>query len=187
MIEKAREENPDSRIQFNISTAEEITFNEQFDIIFCNSVMQWFKDIEIAFARFHKALKPGGKLGIQAPAKKNYCPNFRKGIKSIFSRFRNPWFFYETEDEYQEKLKQHGFNPVICRIDKIETKHKSDEVFDIFNSGAAADYLNQDFYDIKIDDNYINDFRDIINKNMDELNSRVIREVTHKLEFGTKN
>ncbi len=171
MIEKAKEENTGSRIKFEISAAENLNFSEEFDIIFSNSAMQWFKNITIALTNFNRALKKDGKLGIQAPAKINYCSNFIEGIervchdertKKIFSKFHSPWLFYDTEEEYKVKLEQCGFLPEICRIEKIETKHKPDEAYKIFSSGAAAGYLNQEFYDVEINENYLNDFNAII-------------------------
>jgi len=80
MIEEARKNASD--VEFIVKAAEEIDFKEEFDVIFCNSAFQWFNPHK-ALERCFKALKPGGRIGVQAPAKKNYCPNFIKAIKEV--------------------------------------------------------------------------------------------------------
>jgi trans-aconitate methyltransferase len=177
MIKSASRENSETGIRFRVLPAEEISCSQEFDIIFCNSAMQWFTDIDRVFSNFHTALKPGGKIGIQAPAREEYCPNFLKGIERVrldkrtagaFSTFRNPWLFYNNEDEYRQKLEQHGFEPDICRIDRIETKHTPEEVFRIFSSGAAAGYLNREYYGTKLSPRYINSFNGIMKDEFDK-------------------
>jgi len=71
-------------------------------------------------------------------------------------------FFLETSNEYRELFEKCGFKVVLSKIEKVMTKHTHEEVFNIFSSGAAAGYLNQDFYDIKISGDYINAFKKIV-------------------------
>jgi len=74
MIEKAKKFNG---IEFIVKAAEELDFENEFDVIFCNSSFQWF-DPHKSLEKCYRALKHGGRIGIQAPVKKNYCPNFHK-------------------------------------------------------------------------------------------------------------
>ncbi|GAB5046755.1 hypothetical protein [Thermodesulfovibrio sp. TK110] len=59
-------------------------------------------------------------------------------------------------------FEQVGFSVPFSKIEEIKTLHTPEEVFKIFESGAAAGYLNQDFYDIPIDKEYIENFKRII-------------------------
>lgn len=51
---------------------------------------------------------------------------------------------------------------VFTKIENMRTKNTPEEVFDIFSSGAIAGYLNQDYYDIEIDEDYIVTFKEIV-------------------------
>ena len=79
-----------------------------------------------------------------------------------FARFRNPWCFLETADAYASLFQGAGFTVVFSRIDLVKTPHPPEEVLKIFESGAAAGYLNQDFYDAPIDGGYVENARRII-------------------------
>ncbi len=171
MIRQAVAGNSCSNIRFEIGDAEKIHFNEEFDIIFCNSAMQWFRNIQRVFDNFYTTLKPGGRVGIQAPATTNYCPAFIAGTEQIrndpvtgevFNSFSIPWFFCDSPEEYRQIVEKAGFKAVVCRIDEVRSKHSTDEAFTIFSSGASAGYLNQDYYTMKIDNAYITRFESIM-------------------------
>lgn len=176
MIEKAKEKNKALEIIFQIASSEKLNYNNNFNVIFCNSVFQWFKTPEESIQGFYKALAKGGRVGIQAPATKAYCPNFVNTLDSvrqdsrtaeIFANFKNPWFFLETAEEYSDIFNKLGFKVVFSTIDKIVTKYTPEEVFKIFSSGAIAGYLNQDSYSKPIDENYISAFKEIVKDNID--------------------
>ena len=42
--------------------------------------------------------------------------------------------------------------------------HTHEEVFKIFSSGAIAGYLNQDYYDVELTEDYISAFKEIVKK-----------------------
>jgi len=168
MIKKAKEKIED--ITFEIKSAEDMNYINDFDIIFCNSSFQWLTYPEKAIENCYTALRKGGSVGIQAPARKVYSPNFIEAIervkedprtRDIFAHFMNPWFFLETSKEYK-KLFESYFNVVLSKIESIKTKHTPEEIFNIFSSGAAAGYLNQDFYDVEINEDYIEAFKEIV-------------------------
>lgn len=171
MIELARKNSRGLDIKFEIGSAENITYKEQFNVIFCNSAFQWFKDPSLAIKNCYNALGNGGRIGVQAPAKKRYGSTFMEAIgkvkkdlrtKSTFAMFKSPWFFLETAEDYSELFRKEGFDVSFSEIKNMKTKHSSEEVFNIFSSGAAAGYLNQDFYNVELSENYIKAFNDII-------------------------
>jgi ubiquinone/menaquinone biosynthesis C-methylase UbiE len=70
----------DSDIFFEVKSAEEMEYNDCFDVIFCNATLQWFKDPEKTIKNCYTALRNGGRMGIQAPAKKDYSQNFIEAV-----------------------------------------------------------------------------------------------------------
>ena len=178
MIDEARRQSKKLNIEYEVKSAEEIKYEEEFDIILCNSVLQWFRDTELAISNLWKAIRKGGKIGVQAPAKKIYCPNFIEAIEKvkkdrrtqhIFAHFREPWFFLETVDEYKSLFERHGFEVIFSEIREVISEHTPDEVFSIFKSGAIAGYLNQDFYEgVELTENYVSAFLQIIRKSFEK-------------------
>jgi ubiquinone/menaquinone biosynthesis C-methylase UbiE len=168
MIDQAIQNYSHLGIEFEVCPAEKITYQNVFNVIFCNSTFQWFKNPRRALEACRNALKPGGRMGIQAPARNVYSPNFVKAVDKVkvdpwlgklFSSFQSPWYFLETPEEYAELFERAGFEVLHSRIDRIMSSYTPDEVYSIFDSGAAAGYLNQEFYGLPISDTYIYDFR----------------------------
>ncbi len=160
-----------NEIHFQLGSAEDIPFENTFDVIFCNSTFQWVTDAKKAVRNFQNALKPRGRIGIQAPARRDYCPNFVQAVDAIikhetlgriFQHFRSPWLFFDTSSEYTDLFQHHGFDVPFCEIQTIKTLHTPGDVFKIFASGAIAGYLNKDYYDCQIPDDYIHEFQNIV-------------------------
>jgi trans-aconitate 2-methyltransferase len=156
MIREASREYPDPRIRFLVMSDTEINFKETFDIIYCNSAFQWFKTPSVFLQKAYDALRPKGKIGIQAPTKENYCPVFLKAIsdcclnpqlKQVFSGFRSPWFKLETAEAYTNLFREAGFTVTLSTIEESRNRYSPEKVFDVFSSGAKAGYLNSDCYD----------------------------------------
>ncbi len=171
MIREAVEKSSCLDITLEVKSGEELDYKNCFDVIFCNSSLQWFREPQKAVKNCHTALRKGGRIGIQAPAKRIYSPNFIEAVekvkrdprtKDIFAHFNEPWFLLEKQDEYTNLLEKIGFKVVFSKIESIKTKHTPEEIFDIFSSGAIAGYLNQDFYDVKIDEDYMDTFKKIV-------------------------
>ncbi len=171
MIREAIERSIGFDIAYEVKSAEEMNYDEEFDVIICNSVMQWFRDPDKALENCYRALRPGGRIGVQATAKKIYCPNFVEAVervredertRDVFANFREPWFFLETEEEYIMLFERHGFNVVFSDMKTITSEHTPDEVFKIFSSGAMAGYLNQEYYDVPLTEDYISAFKEIV-------------------------
>ena len=163
MIRQSREAYPGSEIEFRVMGAEELDYDNNFDILFCSSAFQWFRQPEAVLTRFHRALRPGGRVGMQAPATSNYCPNFIRAIDhcrhlqqldTVFAGFRSPWFFLETADAYGELFSQAGFRVLHCRIEAEHGEYTVDQAVGIFRSGAAAGFLNQAYYAAPLPDDF---------------------------------
>jgi len=171
MIDEAKRKYSQLGIEFKVCPTEQMTYTDSFDVIFCNSTFQWFKDPKPALEACLKALKPDGRMGIQSPAREMYSPNFIEAIQRVksdpllkeqFASFQQPWFFLETQEEYTELFKTAGFEVLHSQIDRLVSSHTPDEVYNIFESGASAGYLNQKCYSLPISDNYIDNFRLIV-------------------------
>jgi ubiquinone/menaquinone biosynthesis C-methylase UbiE len=151
MIEKAQEKFSHQGISFRVCSAEQLDYKNEFDIIFCNSAFQWFINPAKAIMACYNSLKMNGKMAIQAPAKYDYCPNFLQAIrevkedrstKGIFACFNPPWFFRNTAEEYAELFTRACFKVEKSKIIEVISHHSTEEAYKIFESGAAAGYLN---------------------------------------------
>jgi len=113
-------------------TAQTISFEERFDLVFSNSALQWVREQKNALIRIYRALKKGGRIAFQLPAK-NFCPAFSASVKSairsgrlenIFETWQSPWYF-PTDREYYALLRETGF-------EDIKTFYREDTV--VFSS-----------------------------------------------------
>ncbi|HTX68831.1 MAG TPA: methyltransferase domain-containing protein [Thermoleophilia bacterium] len=170
MIALAREAAPDG-IELVTGAAEDLDMPAQFDAIFCNSAFQWFTDEARALANCYAALRPGGRMVMQAPARREYCPNFIHAVATFaddprtaetWSRFRTPWTFYETAEEYERLFSDAGFALVGGEIEELREHCTPSRALDMFDSGAAAAYLNPACYDVEMPDGYIDAARELV-------------------------
>ena len=175
MIERAACEHGDG-IDFAVSSAEALSFHKEFDAIFCNSAFQWVSNPDKAVARFAGALRAGGRVGIQAPARSDYCPNFLSAIEAVaadpclgptFAQFKSPWCFFQDASEYSALFVPHGFQVPFAEIQTVDSTHTPAQTFDIFASGAIAGYLDPSCYGCPIDEPYRAGFRQTVRKQFD--------------------
>ena len=75
IIKEVIERGEGLNIMYEIKSAEKIDYKEIFNVIFCNSAFQWFKNSERAIKNCYKALRRNGRIGI------------RHLLKSILSKF----------------------------------------------------------------------------------------------------
>jgi ubiquinone/menaquinone biosynthesis C-methylase UbiE len=171
MVAEARSKYGSDRIGFEMGHAEDLQAREEFDCIFCNSALQWFPDPERALAACKRALRRGGRIGVQAPARRDYCPNFLKGIDAVashpdtaatFAQFRSPWFFLETSDAYSDAFRRADFVVPFARIEATSARYSPDQMLKVFESGAAAGYMNAECYGCFVPDGYVQSFRRIL-------------------------
>jgi ubiquinone/menaquinone biosynthesis C-methylase UbiE len=177
MIEEAKRSYSHLDIRFDVCPVEHMTYADSFDVIFCNSAFQWMRRPERALKSCYGALRHNGRMGIQAPARRVYSPNFIEAVEKVrtdprlknqFATFQAPWFFLETPEEYELLFERAGFEVLHSRIDRVVGCHSPEEVFKIFASGASAGYLNQDFYSLPISDDYTGAFREVVRKAFEE-------------------
>jgi trans-aconitate methyltransferase len=170
MVAEARR-GGDEAICFSLSCAEDLAFDSEFDVIFSNSALQWFRDPERALARMRSALRPGGRMGLQAPATQAYCPTFVEAMARVaahpdtrdtFARFRSPWFFLETAAEYVALLERAGLAVKLARLQENPVRQAPEAAMSTFESGAVAGYLGPDCYDVALDDVYARRVREIV-------------------------
>ncbi len=170
MVSLAREAAPEG-IEFVTGAVEDLDMPGQFDAIFCNSAFQWFTDEPRALANCYAALRPDGRMVMQAPARQEYCPNFIRAIATLsddprtaetWSRFRSPWTFYETAEEYERLFTDAGFALVGGEIEELSEHCTPSRALDMFDSGAAAAYLNPACYDVRLPEGYLEAARELI-------------------------
>ena len=176
MIEEAKRNYSHLDIRFEVCPAERMPYMDSFDVIFCNSTFQWFKNPEPALKSCFGALRHHGKMGLQAPARHIYSPNFIAAIDQVkidprlmeqFASFQAPWLFLETPEEYMMLFERSGFEVLHARIDRVVSTHTPEEVFKIFDSGASAGYLNPEFYRLPISSDYADTFREVVKESFE--------------------
>ena len=171
MIRQARTSYPD--MEFRQIAAEDLNYNNEFDIVFCNSTLPWFTDPTKAIRSIFNSLKKSGRMGIACPGTSNWAPCFdslvskvveNENIKHIFSHWRDPWFFLPTKNDYKSFFEEQGFSTISIEIEYEQTYYSTEDVFNIYLSSIANGYAIKKYYDIDIDDDYINKFNNLIRK-----------------------
>jgi len=169
MIEKAREKYP--RLEFRQVAAEDLDYNNEFEIAFCNSALQWFSNPDKAIKAVFRALKRPGKFGLACPATSKWSPWFdkivsrvasHKEIKPIFSQWKNPWFHLPSESDYKIFFEKHGFRTTFIKVEHEETIYSIEEAFNVYLSGAANGFLSKECYPFEITDDYITQFNNYV-------------------------
>jgi ubiquinone/menaquinone biosynthesis C-methylase UbiE len=156
-------------LEFAEASAETMSYNDEFDIVFCNSAFNWIENIELAVSNMRDALKAHGRLGVQAPATSRCSPNFSAAVgesardpvvRDAISNFRSPWFWRETPEQYAEVFGRAGFRVRHSEIRHFETQHTREEVFRIFCSGAIIGYMNPDCYSGSVSEEHLRIFQE---------------------------
>ncbi len=195
MIRQAKALYPE--IEFRQIAVEDLDCNDEFDIAFCNSALQWFIDPDRAIAAIFNSLKKPGKLSLACPATPDWSPwfgriiskvNENKEIKPIFSHWRNPWFHLPTENDYRLFFEKHGFVTTFIGIDHEQTDYSVDDAFNIYLSGAANGYTGKKYYDIKVDDDYIAAFNNSVREEIrkQSKDGRIIVDFNRLYYIGKK-
>ena len=155
MIAQARQSAPDPTVDFRVGAGEDLDEPERFDVVFCNSTLQWFSDPPRVIANCRRALRRGGRLGMQAPAGRDYCPVFTRATAALmadpvtadtYRRFQSPWFFLDTAGAYAQLCRAAGLDVRFSCLEPTAEKCTPEEVMRRFESGAAAGYLNPEHY-----------------------------------------
>ncbi|HEX8949672.1 MAG TPA: methyltransferase domain-containing protein [Dissulfurispiraceae bacterium] len=117
MLEKARKVSAaEENVRLMRASAQSMSFINTFDLAFSNSALQWVREQGDALRLVHKALKEGGRIAFQLPAK-NFCREFFDysgnaiallGFERFFLSWEQPWFL-PTREEYEGLLRAAGF------------------------------------------------------------------------------
>jgi ubiquinone/menaquinone biosynthesis C-methylase UbiE len=177
ITEAVRNGSGQRNLSYFVKDAEYLGFTNEFDVIYCNSAFQWFPHPHKVLEQCFAALKPGGRMGIQAPATSMYCPNFLQAIekvranpatREIFGSFKSPWFFLESEEEYRQLFRDCGFHVKTCELKEESTRYTTDEAYRIYQSGAENGYVNQSFYQVPLTDDFVETFRNLVKESIQE-------------------
>ena len=114
-------------LAFQEMDAENLNFNDRFDLIFSNAVLHWVKDHKAVIKGMFKSLKQGGRVLFQMGGKGNAAGivdvfselQTEKKWNSYFNEFDFPFYFPET-NEYKALLLDYGFT--LNRIELIPKK-----------------------------------------------------------------
>ncbi len=105
-------------LKFEKIDINEISYSEEFDIIFSNATLHWVKDHQKLLGNCFKALKPGGILRFNFAGNGN-CSNFFSVIQQIikhrdyenfFKSFEWPWYMPDIEKYKTAVLKSNFKN-----------------------------------------------------------------------------
>lgn len=116
MIESARKSHKAKNLKFNLMDINTIDFEDEFDVVFSNSTLNWVKDHERLLTNVYKGLKSGGTAHFNFAGDGN-CSYFIKVIKEVmaeneyagyFEDFDWPWYMPRI-GEYEKLLKKSSF------------------------------------------------------------------------------
>jgi len=103
-------------LNFQIKSAENIRYNESYDLIFSSFALQWFKDKNSFFVKAHKSLRSDGKIAIVAPV--GVSPELEQAIQVVinspewFSYYKNfhPGWYFSSPKFITHLVKENCFN-----------------------------------------------------------------------------
>ncbi len=139
MIESARNSFPKDlypNLEFIVMSAEEIDFEEEFDLAFSNACLHWVKDHPPVLKRVWQSLKPSGRILFQMGGKGN-AEEVVKVLNTVmgkdewmeyFTDFSFPYGFYGPE-EYELWLSNAGFKVLRAELIPKDMLHHSREEF----------------------------------------------------------
>lgn len=139
-----------SNIEFRVLDAEHIQFQREFNVVFSNSALHWILKGEKILMAVRKALKSGGRIGLQFPLLNDHHPliyYIRQVIKSLkleeyYNNWEFPWFVTTAKD-YKILLKSSGFqNVVVKEMQNTFRFGMASHVYNFFDSVGLELYLS---------------------------------------------
>jgi trans-aconitate methyltransferase len=130
MIKKAKSEYP--QLDFELSSATNFHFAEQFDAIFSNAVLHWVLEKEKAIDRMYENLRPGGRIVMEMGGKGNISSIAAAAKKVGSTHFpqREPVFnvwYFPSLSSYTTLLEARGFRVTYAAHFDRETELKDSE------------------------------------------------------------
>jgi ubiquinone/menaquinone biosynthesis C-methylase UbiE len=174
MISQARESYPG--LEFRRVAAEDLDYDGEFDVVYCNSTLQWFTNAKGALEAMHRALKPGGKIGLACPSTPEFAPWFndivrvvgeRPEVTPTFAHWKKPWFHLPDRDAYQVFFEEVGFGTRYIALEHEVSRHTVDEAFGIYSTGAAQGFIGQAYYDVQLTQEYLTAFSEAVREEME--------------------
>jgi len=118
MISKAKELSRNN-LEFIHRDINDISFNEEFDIVYSNATLHWIKDHVKLLANCYRTLKSSGILRFNFAGDGN-CATFNSTVKNVmqqsefkgyFAKFLWPWFMPKTSD-YEQIIRNNNFTEI---------------------------------------------------------------------------
>jgi trans-aconitate methyltransferase len=141
---KAREKGIDA----SVANITQISFDNQFDAIFSNAVLNWVQNQTHAIHNVHKALKNGGRLIAEFGGDGN-IKTITDAMQEVFASdsdfgsFKNPWY-YPSASEYKALLEDNGFKVEYCELVEKPTRVVNIDMWlDAFAAGIIS-HLTKD-------------------------------------------
>ena len=164
-------------IEFRRVAAEDLDYSGEFDVVFCNSALQWFADAGKAMRAMHSALKQPGKVGLACPGTYEFAPWFgrivmaaarRPELARVFAHWRSPWFQLATVADYQAFFEESGFETALIRLDHEVDAFTVEEAYDIYRTGAAQGFAGKAYYEVEVDDDYVEALNAAVREEMEK-------------------
>ena len=163
-------------LEFRRVPAEVLDYDGEFDVVYCNSTLQWFTNARAACGAMHRALKPGGKLGLACPSTPEFAPWFndivrvvsrRPEIAPTFAHWKTPWFHLPDRDAYQAFFEEIGFTTTHIELDHEVSRHTVDDAFGIYSVGAAQGFIGPAYYEVELTEEYLAAFSEAVREEME--------------------
>jgi trans-aconitate methyltransferase len=147
-------------VRFEVKAAEELDESAAYDAVTSNSALQWFRDPEGALRRMARALRPGGRLALQAPATARYVPAYVDAVAEVarhpdtaalFAGWRSPWIFLGTAEEYAALVERAGFRVRHAVIEPQVIRTDAAGIMAVFESAASAGYFGDAHHPAPLD------------------------------------
>ena len=137
--------------RFYVGSIEEMTEEEEYTIVFSNSVFQWVTDLDLALSSFHRALRTGGLAAIQFPRLFGDHPMIFYPEKAILElkleEYFKDWTFpacVPSEGELKKAMERAGFSEILIREDETAFSFPTaQKLFDHFKNVGYARYTQR--------------------------------------------
>ena len=137
--------------RFYAGSIEEMTEEEEYTIVFSNSVFQWVTDLDLALSNFHRALRNGGLAAIQFPRLFGDHPMIfypEKAIRDLkLEEYFRGWTFpacVPSEEELKKAMERAGFSEILIREDETAFSFPTaQKLFDHFKNVGYARYTQR--------------------------------------------
>jgi trans-aconitate methyltransferase len=153
MIQKCKEDLNGTGLQnitFVVCGLNDIAYENEFDIIFSNSVLHWVIDIEDALLRMYIALRPGGQIAVQFPLLNKHHPLVmyadrvidKMHLQQYYRGWTFPWYA-PTEQSFRNTLAKVNFKKISIKKKITDFEFESaNAVFDHFQSVGLKLYTD---------------------------------------------